>query len=208
MGIPKFFRWMNDRYPGLLHKVKESQLPEIDNFYLDMNGIIHNCTHPCDGDVHFRISEEEMFEDIFNYVNTLFQIMKPKEFFFLAVDGVAPRAKMNQQRGRRFRSAREAMDREEAAIKRGQILPDERRFDSNCITPGTEFMVKLNAALKKFIEQKLATDPEWRHIKVILSGHETPGEGEHKLWISFVIKDLNLVTTPTHDTVFMDWTPI
>lgn len=181
MGIPKFFRWMNDRYPGLLHKVKESQLPEIDNFYLDMNGIIHNCTHPCDGDVHFRISEQEMFEDIFDYVNTLFQIMKPKEFFFLAVDGVAPRAKMNQQRGRRFRSAREALDREEAAVKRGQILPEESRFDSNCITPGTEFMVKLNAALKKFIEQKLASDPEWRNVKVILSGHETPGEGEHKI---------------------------
>lgn len=181
MGIPKFFRWMNDRYPGLLHKVKESQLPEIDNFYLDMNGIIHNCTHPCDGDVHFRISEEEMFEDIFNYVDTLFQIMKPKEFFFLAVDGVAPRAKMNQQRGRRFRSAREAIDREEAALKRGQILPTERRFDSNCITPGTEFMVKLNEALKRFIERKLASDPEWRNVKVILSGHETPGEGEHKI---------------------------
>lgn len=181
MGIPKFFRWMSERYPGLLMTAKEHQLPEIDNFYLDMNGIIHNCTHPCDGDVHFRISEDEMFEDIFNYLNTLFSIIKPKEYFFMAIDGVAPRAKMNQQRGRRFRSAKEASDREEAALKKGDILPDEKRFDSNCITPGTEFMVKLNNALKQFIRMKLSSDPDWQKVKVILSGHETPGEGEHKI---------------------------
>ena len=181
MGIPKFFRWISERYPGLMATAKEDQLPEIDNFYLDMNGIIHNCTHPCDGDVHFRITEDEMFRDIFSYIDTLFKIIKPREYFFLAVDGVAPRAKMNQQRGRRFRSAKEAFDREEAAMKKGDILPTEQRFDSNCITPGTEFMVKLNQALKEFITMKLSTDPKWQNVRVILSGHEAPGEGEHKV---------------------------
>lgn len=55
----------------------------------------------------------------------------------MAVDGVAPRAKMNQQRGRRFRSAKEAELNEKRARDRGEELPKEDKFDSNCITPGT-----------------------------------------------------------------------
>ena len=81
------------------------QIPEFDNLYLDMNGIIHQCSHPNDEDVHFRISEEKIFADIFHYLEVLFRIIKPRKVFFMAVDGVAPRAKMNQQRGRRFRWA-------------------------------------------------------------------------------------------------------
>lgn len=66
-----------------------------------MNGIIHNCSHPDDGNVHFRITEEQIFLNIFDYIETLFRLIKPQKLFFMAVDGVAPRAKMNQQRGRR-----------------------------------------------------------------------------------------------------------
>ena len=54
----------------------------------------------------------------------------------MAVDGVAPRAKMNQQRSRRFRTAREAEELRERAERKGEKLPDEKAFDSNCITPG------------------------------------------------------------------------
>ena len=60
-------------------------------------------THPNDDDVHFRISDDKIFTDIFHYLEVLFRIIKPRKVFFMAVDGVAPRAKMNQQRGRRFR---------------------------------------------------------------------------------------------------------
>ena len=81
--------------------VKEYQIPEFDNLYLDMNGIIHNCSHPNDDDPHFRITEEKIIADIFHYIEVLFRMIQPRKVFFMAIDGVAPRAKMNQQRGRR-----------------------------------------------------------------------------------------------------------
>jgi 5'-3' exoribonuclease 1 len=115
---------------------------------LDFNGIIHNCSHPNDEDAHFRLSEEQIFTSIFAYVDHLFGKIKPKKLFFLAVDGVAPRAKMNQQRGRRFRSAREAKEVREKAEAKGENLPAEKAFDSNCITPGTPFMTRLSSQLK------------------------------------------------------------
>jgi len=181
MGVPKFYRWLSERYPCLSEVVKEYQIPEFDNLYLDMNGIIHICSHPNDDDPHFRITEEKIFQDIFHYIEVLFRMIQPRKVFFMAVDGVAPRAKMNQQRGRRFRSAREAELNEKKAKDKGEKLPEEERFDSNCITPGTPFMVRLQEQLKYFVNNKISTDGLWKGTKVILSGHETPGEGEHKI---------------------------
>ena len=106
---------------------------------------------------------------------SLFRVIRPQKVLFLAVDGVAPRAKMNQQRGRRFRSAREAQDLIRKAQQKGKILPSEPRFDSNCITPGTDFMSRLHEQLKYFVNQKLNSDPSWQRVEVILSGHDVSG---------------------------------
>ncbi|XP_046595171.1 5'-3' exoribonuclease 1 isoform X1 [Neodiprion lecontei] len=200
MGVPKFFRYMSERYPCLSEVVREYQIPEYDNLYLDMNGIIHICSHPNDLDPHFRISEEKIFRDIFHYIEILFHMIQPQKLFFMAVDGVAPRAKMNQQRGRRFRSAKEAEVLEAKAKERGEVLPKEARFDSNCITPGTVFMTRLNEQLKYFVTYKITTDKLWQKCKVILSGHETPGEGEHKImdYIRYIKSQSNYDSNTRH----------
>ncbi|XP_015922998.1 5'-3' exoribonuclease 1 [Parasteatoda tepidariorum] len=181
MGVPKFYRWISERYPCLSEVVTEFQIPDFDNLYLDMNGIIHTCSHPNDDDPHFRITEEKIFANICHYIEFLFKMIKPKKVFFMAVDGVAPRAKMNQQRGRRFRTAKTALMLEEQALASGESLPQDAKFDSNCITPGTPFMVRLNTILKEFAVYKISTDKLWQDVRVYLSGHETPGEGEHKI---------------------------
>lgn len=145
-----------------------------------MNGIIHNCTHGNSTDI--KLTEDEMIVRIFSYLDKLFHIVKPQKVLFMAIDGVAPRAKMNQQRARRFKAAKEAEAAAQDAQRRGEVLSDlETRFDSNCITPGTPFMDRLGAHLRFFIRKKIASDPAWQKPTIVFSGHDVPGEGEHKI---------------------------
>ena len=151
-----------------------------------MNGIIHGCTHPAHLDVSDVITERDMMLGIMHYIDRIItQIVKPKVSVFMAIDGVAPRAKLNQQRSRRFRSAMELAE----ATKGKTISSDDKApgghssgaFDSNCITPGTDFMGRVSSTIKYFIRKKIKEDPLWRNLKVIFSGQEVPGEGEHKI---------------------------
>lgn len=181
MGIPKFFRYISERWPMILQLIEGIHIPEFDNLYLDMNSILHTCTHGNDDDVTKRMTEEEVFAKIFAYIDHLFHTIKPKKVFYMAIDGVAPRAKMNQQRSRRFRTAMDAEKALEKAIENGEEIPKGEPFDSNSITPGTEFMAKLTKNLQYFIHDKITNDSKWRDLQIIFSGHEVPGEGEHKI---------------------------
>lgn len=178
-GIPKFYRWLSERYPLVNQPGGATVIPVIDNFYLDMNGIVHNCTHGNDPDT--KLTEEEMIKKIFMYLDKLFHIVKPQKLMFMAVDGVAPRAKMNQQRARRFKTAREAAQRAAEAAGNPEELSSAEPFDSNCITPGTPFMERLAEHLRFFVRHKIADDPLWQVPTIVFSGHDVPGEGEHKV---------------------------
>uniref|UniRef100_A0A8C7Z809 5'-3' exoribonuclease n=1 Tax=Oryzias sinensis TaxID=183150 RepID=A0A8C7Z809_9TELE len=208
MGVPAFFRWLSRKYPSIIvHCVEEKgkecngvRIPvdttkpnpnevEFDNLYLDMNGIIHPCTHPEDKPA--PKNEDEMMVAIFEYIDRLFNIVRPRRVLYMAIDGVAPRAKMNQQRSRRFRASKEGVElvdekqrMREEIIQRGGYLPPEEikeRFDSNCITPGTEFMDNLAHCLRYYVAERLSNDPGWKNVVVFLSDASVPGEGEHKI---------------------------
>ena len=110
--------------------------------------------------------EQRLFALIKKNVNELIKMSNPQKSVFLAIDGVAPQGKQNQQRQRRFRAAKE---------NTSQI----NNFDSNCITAGTDFMRRLATNLERL---------DWvckKEIDITFSSDSSPGEGEHKLidWI-------------------------
>ena len=145
-----------------------------------MNGLIHNSTHGNEG-VSKKLTDKDLMLTLFDSIDFMMKTIKPRRLLYMAVDGVAPRAKMNQQRSRRFRSARDLAEARREAAARGEVHADEDVFDSNCITPGTEFMAMINEHMKFFIRKKIAEDPQWQATRVIYSGHDVAGEGEHKI---------------------------
>ena len=96
---------MSERYPNINQAVDDTTLlPEFDALYLDMNGIIHNSTHGNEG-VSKKLTEKDLMLTLFESIDFMMKTIKPRRLLYMAVDGVAPRAKMNQQRARRFRAA-------------------------------------------------------------------------------------------------------
>ena len=80
----------------------EKDVPPIDNLYLDLNGVIHMAIHGNDSSKLLETSKaglenfEFVWAEIVKYIDHVIHLIKPRKLLFLAVDGVAPRAKMNQ----------------------------------------------------------------------------------------------------------------
>lgn len=193
MGVPLFFQWLSEKYPGAItmFQQKDSIPKQIDNLYIDGNGIWHQCTQKVyqygagkprksyiqRKKVHEPLPPMELkkkaFREMTDYIETLFNMVQPKKYLIITIDGVGPVAKMNQQRQRRFRAAAERTSTEE---KNGG-----NKFDSNSITPGTEFLSDLSTYIDWFIRFKITRDESWQNITVVFSSDKVPGEGEHKI---------------------------
>ncbi len=149
MGVPSYFKTIIQTYDDILiNDTDFNKSITVNNLFYDLNCLIHPC---CRG----ITDEKEMFENIYKYILKINGFVKPKDLIYIAIDGVCPRAKIEQQRKRRFKSELE-----------------KKIWDTNAITPGTKFMNNLNIFLKeKFNKSK----------NVIISDSNSRGEGEHKI---------------------------
>lgn len=108
-------------------------------------------------------------------------MLKPTKMVVMALDGVAPRCKMNNQRSRRFRSAQEYKDFIAKFYGYTDIADSQENFKNNSISPGTRFMQQLNEMLHFFVQKKIHEDDYWKSLSIVFTGSDTPGEGEHKI---------------------------
>ena len=157
------------------------KLPEkVSSLYIDCNGIFYKAAakvyltgdNPLDNEsdrkklmkkskknlekLHFKVITEEIIKHI--------DTVHPEDNLIIAVDSVVNSAKMNQQKQRRFMSS---LEKDPYQI-----------FEKVSITPGTEFMKRLD----KYLENWLATYEGYLPKRTIYSSHLSPGEGEHKIF--------------------------
>jgi 5'-3' exonuclease len=175
MGIPHLYKWLkNKSYKGVL---KRGVPQNVSSLSLDFNSIIHKVAQMVyaygEGENPARkkileksdpnMIEAEFYQALSIKLLEIIGQVQPRDTLTIAVDGVAPQSKISQQRQRRFRSAMESS---------GTGI-----FNSSAITPGTEFMKRLD----NFIQRWLISSSHLLPSKVIYSSHMVPGEGEHKV---------------------------
>ena len=175
MGIPSFFSYIVRNNGSIIKKISKGQV--INNLYLDSNSIIYDSFHSIKKEYNGNKEEFELelikkvCEKIEYYINEI----KPNNRVIIAYDGVAPVAKMEQQRTRRYKSM---LERKMKKV----IFPDsedKEEWKTTAITPGTEFMVKLNELTEKYFKN---SEKKYGLNEIIVSGSDKVGEGEHKIF--------------------------
>jgi 5'-3' exonuclease len=166
MGIPSYFKRLSTTIKGLICNNRENSTNL--RLYFDFNCLIYHVLRR-DGIKPYDLENEDEWLDHFmneivKYTYKIINKVGVTKGVHIYFDGVVPMAKMKQQRMRRFKSS---------ALKSESGEPS---FNTNGITPGTQFMKKLSERIQKFIKDMKPLDQEWT-----LSDTSEKGEGEHKI---------------------------
>jgi len=175
MGIPTFFRSILQNNKSVIFGATD-QYP-IDYFFIDYNSLIYNTWNKIhknlkNNDIN-HIYTELIKETLNTTIFMINNIVKPKKYAYISMDGVAPRAKTVQQRSRRYKSVqlKEILQKKRNDLNYNTIIDWD---PSPNICPGTVFMQKLSHEIKNAMKNN-----EFQS-KIFLSDSNVPGEGEHK----------------------------
>lgn len=195
MGIKHMNKFINQFFSNYISDIKIENNFSVDNLLIDMNCIIHYSAQKTyryglfkDVPIGFgypkTIDELNLvlFKDVTNILTDIINRTRPKKRIFFGIDGPAPLAKQNQQRQRRFRAVQEAeslIDYPQLNIQNfiSETLPV---FNTNQISPGTEFLYSFSKFLENWVKKDLITKKIKTPIEIFISNERVPGEGEYK----------------------------
>lgn len=171
MGIPSYFSHIIRNYSNIIRSCKDLSTMNFDILFMDCNSIIYDAVHtlPYDKNTHDEY-ETSIISFVIDAIDDYIKTIKPTSVIYIAFDGVAPFAKMDQQRTRRYRTA---------YINSYLSTNKNDSWDTSAITPGTSFMTTLSKRIQYAFENM---EHKYKVSSVIVSGANMPGEGEHKLF--------------------------
>lgn len=172
MGIPSYFSFIVRNHAKIIKKLENSTI-EVNNLYLDCNSIIYDAVRNIDFAKIAESDVDAIVEAVCVKIDEYIHLLKPNKNVYIAFDGVAPVAKLDQQRSRRYKSLYQN------TILRSiykSVTADP--WNTTAITPGTIFMNKLNDK----VYAKYNDANKYGLENLLVSGSDEPGEGEHKLF--------------------------
>ena len=172
MGIPSYFSYIVKNHSNIIKKIDENTI-KVNNLYLDCNSIIYDAVHNIDFTQLVESDINTIIRSVIAKIDEYIRLIKPDTYVFIAFDGVAPVAKLEQQRQRRYKSTYQTNITKQ--IYKGA---KQDPWNTTAITPGTLFMLNLNKKIVDYYD-----NPNRYNVKnIILSTSDSPGEGEHKLF--------------------------
>uniref|UniRef100_A0A6C0K024 Xrn1 N-terminal domain-containing protein n=1 Tax=viral metagenome TaxID=1070528 RepID=A0A6C0K024_9ZZZZ len=178
MGIPSYFSYIIKNHAHILntlHYQKNVARTPFSKLYMDCNSIIYDAFHNLEKqEVYQKMDSAEIerfiISDVIASIKKYIHCINPSSNIYIAFDGVAPFAKMEQQRTRRYKSQ---------YLSELPFISSKSRWNTASITPGTNFMNTLSEQIAREFEHKEAA---YGVKQIIVSGSNVPGEGEHKMY--------------------------
>ena len=215
MGIPSYFSYIVKNHPEIIRLFTNEKKESIEtsstmdgnaefivnNLYLDSNSIIYDAVHSTKFSEITSDSSEIIISKVISKIEEYISIIRPTNSVFIVFDGVAPLAKLDQQRERRYKSWYQT-DITQTIMN----LNKADSWNTTAITPGTVFMNKLNSDITKhFTSEKYSNSSSNSisnsNVKIHISTSNEHGEGEHKLF-AFIRENPDLHNEKTKTIIY------
>jgi len=146
---------------------------------MDCNSIIYDAVRDITVINDTFVFESQLIEKVINKIIYYIELISPSEVAYVAFDGVAPFAKMDQQRNRRYKSVMLSTIAK-TINSSDDSMQENISWSTSNITPGTLFMKRLSEEVSRHLYKYSEAHPEIKSL--IVSTSNEPGEGEHKMF--------------------------